>query len=62
MGVSSIEDVLEYVRSKELKKLLPPEESNAFCHRTVLHGRAVCTARRAYCENCVLNEFCPKKV
>ncbi|MBQ7745354.1 MAG: endonuclease III, partial [Ruminococcus sp.] len=29
----------------ELKKLLPPEESNDFCHRLVLHGRAVCQAR-----------------
>ena len=45
---------------KELKKLLPPEESNDFCHRTVLHGRAVCTARKAYCENCVLKEICKK--
>ncbi len=44
----------------ELKKLLPPEESNDFCHRTVLHGRAVCTARRAYCEKCVLRDFCKK--
>lgn len=45
---------------KELKKLLPPDESNNFCHRTVLHGRAVCTARKAYCENCVLKEICKK--
>ncbi|MBQ9768998.1 MAG: endonuclease III [Clostridia bacterium] len=44
----------------ELKKLLPPEESNDFCHRTVLHGRAVCTARKAFCENCVLNDICKK--
>ena len=44
----------------ELKKLLPPEESNDFCHRTVLHGRAVCTARKAYCENCILSNFCKK--
>ncbi len=44
----------------ELKKLLPPEESNDFCHRTVLHGRAVCTARKAYCENCVLIDICKK--
>ncbi len=28
-----------------LRKLLPPKESNDFCHRLVLHGRAVCTAR-----------------
>lgn len=44
----------------ELKKILPPEESNDFCHRAVLHGRAVCTARKANCENCCLNEVCKK--
>ena len=42
----------------ELKKLLPPEESNDFCHRLVLHGRAVCSARSPKCENCCMNEFC----
>lgn len=45
---------------KELRAILPPAESNDFCHRTVLHGRAVCTARKAYCEKCVLNEICKK--
>ncbi len=44
----------------ELKKLLPKDKSNDFCHRTVLHGRAVCTARKAYCEKCVLNDICKK--
>ena len=44
-----------------LRKLLPPEESNDFCHRLVLHGRAVCTARKAMCENCCMNGFCKKK-
>ncbi len=44
-----------------LRRVLPPEESNDFCHRCVLHGRAVCTSRTAFCEQCVLNELCPKK-
>lgn len=43
-----------------LKKLLEPEESNDFCHRVVLHGRAVCTARKANCESCVLQDCCKK--
>lgn len=47
---------------KEMRKLLPPEKSNDFCHRTVLFGRDVCTARRAYCEDCVLSDICPKKI
>lgn len=46
---------------KEMRKLLPPEKSNDFCHRTVLFGRDVCTARKAYCEDCVLSDICPKK-
>ena len=44
-----------------LRKLLPADESNDFCHRLVLHGRAVCTARKAMCESCCMNEFCRKK-
>ena len=42
----------------DLRALLPPEESNDFCHRTVLHGRAVCTARKAHCGNCCMAGFC----
>ena len=45
----------------ELKKLLPPEESNDFCHRAVLHGRAVCDARKPLCEKCCMAEFCKSK-
>lgn len=44
----------------DLRKLLAPDKSNDFCHRTVLHGRAVCTARKAYCDKCVLKEICKK--
>lgn len=43
-----------------LRDLLPPDESNDFCHRLVLHGRAVCTARSAKCESCCMNSFCKK--
>lgn len=45
----------------DLKKVLPPEESLAFCHRLVNHGREVCTARKPKCAECVLNEMCMKK-
>ena len=45
----------------QLKKLLPPEKSNDFCHRIVLHGRAVCMARRPDCERCCMGEFCKSK-
>lgn len=46
----------------EMRKILPPEESNDFCHRCVLHGRAVCTARKAHCENCSMEPYCKKKM
>ena len=45
---------------KELRKLLPPDKSSDFCHRIVLFGRDICTARKAFCEKCPLNDFCPK--
>ena len=41
-----------------LRKLLPPDESIDFCHRLVLHGRAVCTARSPKCESCCMKSFC----
>lgn len=47
---------------KQMRKLLPPEKSNDFCHRTVLFGRDICTARKAHCEACVLADICPKKI
>lgn len=46
----------------EMRKLLPPDKSNDFCHRSVLFGRDICTARKAYCEKCPIEPFCPKKI
>ena len=43
---------------QQLRKILPPEESNDFCHRMVLHGRAVCIARRPQCQECTLRPWC----
>ena len=43
---------------RQLRAILPPEESSDFCHRIVLHGRAVCTARKPQCEKCTLRMFC----
>ncbi len=45
-----------------LWKILPPEETNDFCHRLVDHGREVCTARtKPHCEECCLTDLCAKK-
>ncbi|MCQ2406700.1 MAG: endonuclease III, partial [Oscillospiraceae bacterium] len=43
---------------KLLRPILPPEKSSDFCHRLVLHGRAVCSARSPKCEICRCREFC----
>lgn len=43
---------------QQLRACLPPEESNDFCHRMVLHGRAVCRARRPDCAHCTLRTWC----
>lgn len=48
-----------YKVEMQLKKLLPPEESNSFCHRLVLFGRDVCPARSPHCESCPLKGSCP---
>jgi endonuclease-3 len=51
-----------YKVEMQMREILPLDKSNGFCHRAVLHGRAVCTARKAYCENCCFNEICEKKL
>lgn len=43
---------------KQLRTCLPPEKSSDFCHRMVLHGRAVCTARNPHCDACTLRPLC----
>ena len=45
----------------ELWKLVPPEEGSDFCHRLVIHGREICTARtKPYCDRCCLTDICKK--
>ena len=43
---------------KQLRKVLPPEESSDFCHRIVLFGRDICTARSPQCDHCPLQVHC----
>ena len=43
---------------KQLRACLPPEKARDFCHRMVLHGRAVCTARSPHCAECTLRPLC----
>ncbi len=41
-----------------MEKLIPREEQSVFCHRIVLFGREVCSARSPRCEDCTMREFC----
>lgn len=43
---------------QQLRQVIPPEESSDFCHRIVLHGRAVCAARSPQCGSCALAPWC----
>ena len=43
---------------QQLRAILPPEESSDFCHRIVLFGREICTARGPRCGECSLSPFC----
>ncbi len=56
LGFHNVKDAVKI--EKILRELLPPEKSNDFCHRLVLHGRAVCQARKPLCEQCCLKNLC----
>ena len=56
IGLTDTKDPLKC--EMQLRRLLPPEESNDFCHRLVLHGRAVCKARGPQCDGCCLKDIC----
>ena len=43
---------------QQLRKSIAPEEASDFCHRMVLHGRALCMARSPKCGDCLLRELC----
>ena len=56
LGLSSGKDPEKV--EQQLRKVIPPEESSDFCHRIVLHGRAICNARSPQCGACTLLPFC----
>jgi endonuclease-3 len=56
LGLAEGNDPLKTERA--LSKLVPLENQSDFCHRIVLFGREVCTARAPKCGECVLNKYC----
>lgn len=57
LGLTKEEDPEKIER--DLIPLLPPEKRVHFTHLVIDHGRATCTARRPFCERCVVNDLCP---
>jgi len=60
LGLTEGDDPLK--TEMQLRKLLPPEESNNFCHRLVLFGRETCMARSPKCGVCPLAGICRKNL
>ncbi|MDR2647749.1 MAG: endonuclease III [Oscillospiraceae bacterium] len=56
LGLTASKDPFKV--EQQLVAILEPNESNDFCHRIVMHGRAVCVARRPRCSDCVLRGLC----
>ena len=56
LGLVATKDPLKVEMA--LREILPPEESNDFCHRCVLHGRDTCISGRPRCAECEMNAFC----
>lgn len=59
LGLVATKDPLKV--EMQLREILPPEESNDFCHRCVLHGRDTCISGRPKCAECEMKEFCLSK-
>ena len=45
---------------KILRSLMNPSDGSDFCHRIVIFGREICTARSPKCEGCPLSSVCRK--
>ncbi len=56
LGFADGKDPLKTERA--LQKLIPVEEQSAYCHRMVLFGREICTARSPKCNECELKKYC----
>lgn len=56
LGLTKETDPVKVERDTE--KLIPRHLQSDFCHRLVLHGRALCTARNPKCEKCKASAFC----
>ena len=58
LGLTRQKDPVKIER--DLMEQLPRKEWVMYSHRVILHGRQVCKARKADCENCKLKDVCPR--
>lgn len=58
IGLVNVKDPVKIEMA--LKKIIPPSEGSAFCHRIVLFGRDICSARKPKCAVCPMTECCKK--
>ena len=58
MGFTRSEDPVKV--EHEMEVIVPREDWTMFSHLMISHGRAICTARRAKCDECVISRYCPK--
>lgn len=59
LGLTTKPDPL--TTERELDKLIPKNEQSDFCHRIVMFGRDVCTARGPKCDKCEMQSVCKYK-
>ncbi len=57
LGLTAQTDPVKVER--DLDPMVPSGERGALSLRLILHGRAVCVARRPRCGQCVLADYCP---
>lgn len=56
IGLVNVKD--PYKIEMALKKIIPPDEGSDFCHRIVLFGRDICSARKPKCDICPMHDNC----
>src|SRR5580765_5494833 len=60
LGLTRLDDPVKI--EQELMQIVPRKDWTWFSHVLILHGRAICIARRPRCPDCVLNRLCPSSL